>query len=258
MTGDVPDMLMRLRGNLPPWFPPQGAAPVLDAILTGIATVLSNIYGVVAFARSQVRISTASGGFLDLIAWDYFGDLIARYSDDTDASFLARILQFLLMPRITRAGITAMLTALTGRKPGILALWNPQDCGGWSDGVAPCIMGWDQAGAWGEIVPNQLTIVAYRPFGVLGIPPQAGWADGSPLYAGDTIFGPTGQFGLGQIETEMFPTPGGFDDGTGTVGGAVSWVSSASISGDVTDALIEKFVAAWVAAGLNYTLYISN
>ncbi|MBV9984494.1 hypothetical protein [Bradyrhizobium sp.] len=229
-------------------------APVLDAILTGIATTLSNIYALAIYLRAQTRIGSATDGFLDLIAFEFFGTFLKRYPDDTDVSFRTRILQFLLMPRLTRAGISAMLTALTGRTPGILAQWNPQDCGGWDFGI----MGWDRAGCWGAIQPNQLTIVAYRPTGVFGIAPQAGWADGSTIYQGNELFGSLGQFSLGQLQTAFVPTPGAWDDGTGTVGGAVSWVSPASISGDVTDALIQKYVAAWVAAGLNYQLSISN
>lgn len=253
-SGDPADVLGRLRGNLPPWFPPQGSAPVLDAILTGIATVLSNIYAVVAFAKLQARIATATSGFLDIIAWDFFGSFLARYGDDTDTSFRSRMLQFLLMPRLTRAGIKAMLIALTGRQPGILALWNPQDCGAW-DGST---IGWDKAGCWGEIVPNELTIVAYRPPGVQGISPQAGWLDGSTIYLGDTLFGAAGQFALGQLQTVQQAMPGCWDDGTGTVGKAISWASPSSISGDVPDSLIIEYVEAWVASGLNYTLQISN
>jgi hypothetical protein len=253
-TGTVPDILARLRTLLPPWFPAQGSAPIVDAVLTGIATLMSNIYLIAVYAYAQIRVASATDAFLDLIAWDYYGPLLKRYTDDTDNSFRVRILAFLLMPRITRAGIVAMLTALTGRKPGILALWNPQDCGGW-DGAT---MGWDSAGCWGTLLPNQLTIVAYRPFGHPGIPPQAGWADGDPIDLGDELFGALGQFALGQLRTVFYPVPGAWDDGTGTVGGAISWVSPGSILGDVPDSLIQQYVAAWVAAGINDILYISN
>lgn len=253
-TGDVNDLLARLRGLLPPWFPASGSAPVLDGVLTGIAAVMANAYALAAYAKNQIRIATASDAFLDLMAWDYYGAFLKRYPDDTDVSFRARILKFLLMPRLTRAGIIAMLTALTGRKPGVLALWNPQDCGSW-DGAT---IGWDVAGCWGTPLPNQLTIVAYRPIGILGIPLQGGWADGGAIYTGDTLFGSPGQFALGQLQTVQYPMPGAWDDGTGTVATALSWGSPASISGDVPDSLIQQYVAAWVAAGVNDTLFISN
>lgn len=258
MTGDVTDMRARLRALLPPWFPAPGSAIALDAALTGIATLLAGAYGVIAYAQQQIRLLSASGPFIDLFAYDYLGTLLRRYPDDTDASFAARVFAFLLMPRIVRSGIRKMLTTLTGRPPGILALWNPQDCGGWSDGKIGSIMGWSTAGCWGEIVPNQLTIVAYRPFGVPGVPNQGGWAPSDPIYKGNTLFGPPGQFALGQMQTTDFPMPGAWDDGTGTTGGALSWINPAAVSGDVTDFLIERFVAQWVAAGVNYSLFISS
>lgn len=258
-TGSVTDITNRLYGLLPAgWFPPLGQAPVLNALLTGIATQLSFIYSLYAYAKLQTRIATATNAFLDLIAWDFFGNLLARYTSDTDTTFRTRIQAFLMMPRLTRAGIKAMLTTLTGRTPAIYAEWNPQDCGGWSDGKTGSIIGWSVSGCWGLRVPNQLSIIAYRPAGETGVPNQAGWSVAGPLYAGDTIFGPPGQFALGQLRTTLNPSPGGWDDGTGTVGGAISWVSATSIDGNVPDSLIEAYVADWVAAGLNYQLSISN
>lgn len=254
MTGDVNDILARLRGLLPPWFPDQGSSTVLDAVLTGIATLLSGAYGLIAFGGKQIRLLTASGPFIDLFSFDYLGTLLRRYPDDTDASFGARVFAFLLMPRIVRSGIVQMLTTLTGRKPGILALWKPNDCGGWDTPL----FAWDTSGCWGEDVPNQLTIVAYRPFGVPGVPNQAGWAGNPPIDQGDTLFGPLGEFALGQLQTVQQPEPGGWDDGTGTVGGAFAWVNPAAVNGDVTDFLIEQYVAQWVAAGVNYSLFISS
>lgn len=257
-TGDQNDVTSRLFGLLPPWFSQLSSDVVIKAVLSGIATVLSGIYALIDYAADQTRIGSATDGFLDLIAWDFFASLISRYADDTDDSFRARILAFALMPRLTRAGITTMLTTLTGRSPSILALWNPQDCGGWSDGKSGSIIAWNKAGCWGLRLPNQLSIVAYRPLGETGIPNQAAWIAAEPLYAGDTIFGSPGQFTPGQLKAAYFPSPGGWDDGTGTAGGAISWASASAIDGDVPDSMIEAFVADWVAAGLNYQLAISN
>src|SRR5579862_5296427 len=102
-TGDVPDIVARLRSLLPPWFPPQGAAPIVDGVLTGIATLLSGIYGLIQYARAQSRIATASGAWLDLIAWDFFGSRFLRRTQETDASFIPRIRSELRRPRLTRA-----------------------------------------------------------------------------------------------------------------------------------------------------------
>src|SRR5580704_12474728 len=117
-TGDVQDIVNRMVAVLPPWFPtPIASSPILQGVLTGIAAPLSFVYSLYVFAQSQTRIKTAFGPFLDLIAFDYFGPTFTRRTSEPDASFQSRILTFLLLPRNTVAGITAMLTDLTGFAP---------------------------------------------------------------------------------------------------------------------------------------------
>lgn len=159
-TGDVQDMVSRLRSLLPPWFPASGQAPIVDAVLTGIATLHAFVYSLLAYARLQSRIRTASGAWLDLIAWDYLGPTFTRRASESDASFRARILAFLLIPRNTVAGITAMLVALTGRTPSIIE--PATNVGAWDVGF----LGFDQSGCWSG---NSLLITAFRPPGQ-GIP----------------------------------------------------------------------------------------
>ena len=84
-TGDTNDILARLRKVLPPWFP--DTAPVLSALLTGFATVAAGYYTMIAFARLQMRIATATAPYLDLIAYDFFGRRIKRGVNQSDASF---------------------------------------------------------------------------------------------------------------------------------------------------------------------------
>jgi hypothetical protein len=169
-TGDVNDIVNRMVAVLPPWFPtPLATAPIVRAVLTGIATPLSWAYNLISFARTQTRIKTMSGAFLDLAAWDYLGPTFTRRASETDSAFQSRILAFLVLPRNTVAGITAMLLALTGRTPAVL---EPAiGTGGWDQTPA---FAWDSAGCWSG---SSLSITAFRPFG-LGFPNVDGW-DGS-------------------------------------------------------------------------------
>lgn len=113
-TGDQADILSRLRLLLPPWFPPLGQAPVIDGALTGIAYLLAGSYGLIAFARAQIRIATSTGAWLDLTAWDYFGGRFTRRPGETDATFSARIREEIIRPRVTRSAIRAALIEITG------------------------------------------------------------------------------------------------------------------------------------------------
>jgi hypothetical protein len=113
-TGDVNDIVFRLRDNLPPWFPNQGSAPVVDGILTGIATLLSFVYGLIQYARAQSRIRTSSGGWIDLIAWDFLGSRFPRLPGESDTAFLGRLLPELVRRRVTRSAIQQALVQLTG------------------------------------------------------------------------------------------------------------------------------------------------
>lgn len=165
--GDTANIISRLRAVLPPWFPT--VAPVLNGLLTGFATNASWIYSLYQYAQTQTRIKTATGAWLDLIAWDYFGPTFPRRLGESDASFQNRILTFLLLPKNTVAGITNMLIALTGRTPSII---EPAiGTGGWDQATA---FAFDSAGCWSG---SSLSITAFRPPGQ-GIPSVDGF-DGS-------------------------------------------------------------------------------
>ena len=206
MTGDTDDMRMRLRALLPPWFADD--APIRDAVLGGIAAVLAFLYGAIAYARRQTRIATATDTWLDLIAFDFFGHRFRRRPAESDDAFRPRIIHELLRPRVTRPALVEALTALTGRPPIILEMFNSGDCGGYglggfayaggSDGIAvsgygdpaggygaagefayatptPGVVGSPGAGCWGSLeYPFQTFITAYRPAST-GIPTVAGY-----------------------------------------------------------------------------------
>jgi len=128
-TGTTADLLARLRANLPPWFPNQGSAPVLDGLLTGIASALAFAYSLYTFAASQTRLKTLSGAFIDLAAWDYFGSSYLRIPGEIDSSFLPRFLAAILAPKVTSAAIQAALVTLTGNPVRVIEAWLPSDVG---------------------------------------------------------------------------------------------------------------------------------
>jgi len=58
-------MLSRLKAVLPSrWFP--DTTPVLDGMLTGLASASAASYGLLTGVRLAARIGTATGGFLDI------------------------------------------------------------------------------------------------------------------------------------------------------------------------------------------------
>ena len=131
MTGDVDDMTARLRLLLPPWFPNQGSAPVVDAVITGIATLLAGVYALITFVYAQSRISSAVGVFLDLAAWDYFADRLLRNAGELDDSFRARVKEELIRPRLTRAAIRTALEEITSNPVRIIEPARLSDVGVW-------------------------------------------------------------------------------------------------------------------------------
>lgn len=195
-TGDVQDIVARLRSYIPTrWFPPDAASsPVLTGVLTGVATVLSGIYGVIVYARAQTRIATASDGWLDLISLDYFGAALPRRLAEPDATYRARILSKLLSEKNTRNGMIKALFVQTGRVPIIFEPMRPMDCGGYAPAgttvgyglayaSAPGAAGGNSLNPQGQVGPggygnlamkSQALIIAFRP-GSLGIPNVDGY-----------------------------------------------------------------------------------
>lgn len=78
LIGQIADVIKRLMAALPPWFPAPQVAPVFNALLTAISDAFAFIYQYLQFASLQTRIKTATGGWLDLIAWDFFGARFGR------------------------------------------------------------------------------------------------------------------------------------------------------------------------------------
>lgn len=125
-TGDADDMLSRLRDALPRgWFPLH--APVLDVVLTSGAWSSAWLYMLIDHARAQMRLGTATGNNLEMIAFDFFGDTLPRRESETDDAYRARVTRELFRPRATRPAMVAILTELTGVAPRILEPQRPAD-----------------------------------------------------------------------------------------------------------------------------------
>lgn len=198
-TGDVNDMVARIKGVLPiRWFPDPNSdgtsnTPVLDGVLTGIAWPWSQFYGMLQFVKLQTRIATATGSFLDIITIDFLGTRLPRRNGEGDPSFRVRIMKEIVRSRATRQALVQVLTDLTGRAPVIFEPRWPPDTGGWGflgmtvgtglefgsiDGTAP------GAGGWGSLaLPFQVFVTAFRGGGggianVGGFYTGSGWAGG--------------------------------------------------------------------------------
>jgi len=146
-TGDTTDIITRLKALLPNgWF--QDATPILDGVLTGIATVLAQVYSLTNYAKLQTRIATATDGFLDLISFDFFGSLLPRKPQELDSPFRSRILAELFLERATRRGLIRVLQILTGRTPWIFEPARPADTGAYNTNT----MGYGVAGGYGSVL----------------------------------------------------------------------------------------------------------
>jgi hypothetical protein len=158
MTGDTDDMLARIKTVLPArWFP--DATPLLDGMATGLAEAGAWLHALLATVKLQTRLKTATGGFLDMIAQDYFGGRLPRRAGQSDSSFRVRIETELFRDRGTRGALIEVLEYLTGRTPVVFEPARPADTRGW--GVA---LGYGVAGGWGSLMlPFQSFVTAYRP-----------------------------------------------------------------------------------------------
>jgi hypothetical protein len=159
------------------WF--ADSAPLAGALLSGLGTAWSAIYGLIGNVRDQARIATATGMFLDLISADFFAGGLPRGATESDAGFLQRIQNEMLRVRGTRAALALALTELTGRAPQIFEPVRPQDTGGYTVGG----VGFGVAGGWGNLASRHVSLVtALRPLGG-GIAYFAGYGGGGlPVY----------------------------------------------------------------------------
>ena len=180
MLGDVADFVSRLRRVLPPrWF--GDTAPLTDAILNGFGSAWASIYLLISVVRAQARLLTASGGFVDSFAQDFFGGALPRRGSETDTAYIQRIGYELLRPRATRTALTTAMVQLTGQPAMVFEPARPSDTGGYSTGG----VGYGVAGGYGNLLlPYQSFLKVRRPHGA-GIAALAGYGTGGVLAYGN-------------------------------------------------------------------------
>ena len=244
--GDKNDILTRLKGVLPAWYPQT--TPILDGVLSGFAQIGSWAYSLLLYTTLQTRISTATDSFLDLAAFDFFGFRIRRQPSETDANFATRIKAEVLRPRISRAGISKALSDLTGKAPVIFEPWNTGDAGGWDTGSFayagqnPATGGggaWDAAGGYDL---NVWEFDATPAYGLQTSGGAGGWGDtNQPAQFFLTVYRP----GLQGV-----PLVSGYDSvGGGWDVGAIEYIDQSMIAGAVTDSDIYGTINSTRAAG---------
>jgi hypothetical protein len=188
-TVDQAGFAARISGLIPfSWFDGNDDTPVYNVVINGAAYPLAEMGALFQYALNQNRIGTATGVWLDRIAYDFFGPSFPRKSWNTangttayeqDDAYRARVIEQILAPKATRLGINDALVNLTGRSPVIIEAFNPNDCSAYSEASY-----YGQVGIYGSLLcHNQVFVTAFRPFGE-GIPNIAGYSYG--YYGGGT------------------------------------------------------------------------
>ncbi|TPG62198.1 hypothetical protein [Ewingella americana] len=115
-TGDQNDILGRLKALIPPsWFGDNSI--FRDAILSACAQALAWCYSLYLYAQLQTRIGTVTDGWLDMIAYDFFGNNYGRTAGQSDDIFRNSIKISIFRERGTRHSIQKVLKGLTGHTP---------------------------------------------------------------------------------------------------------------------------------------------
>ena len=195
MTPLLPsDMSLRLRRMLPArWWGDD--TPILDGLLLGLGSALSVVYGLIAYARQQTRLATASAPWLDIAAQDFLGGRLQRRAQEGDDAFRARLLAAMQRPRVTRDALAAAVLRVAGTKAQIFEPRRPADTGAWSTGS----LGYGVAGGWGSLaLPAQVFVIAERPRGT-GCALLAGYGTG-----GIVSYGGLAQIGAQVPDNEIF------------------------------------------------------
>jgi hypothetical protein len=195
-TGDANDIVRRVKRLIPTrWF--AYVAPLRDAVVGGLADGAAWCYGWITYARSQSRLATANGLFLDIYVNDFLGRFLQRNGlDDPTFSSLARAT--ILKERVTRAGMAAAVTTLTGSAPWIFEPWNTGDTGAWSNSHQTYgQMGYGVGiGGWGGMNYTAQVFMKVVRGANSGVPKAAGYGTYAGGWSGpNTAHGEGGPYG---------------------------------------------------------------
>ena len=183
-TGDSNDIVSRVKRLIPNgWFgssgggnvTPGGATtptPILDAVLGGLADTAASLYNFIVYTKTQSRVATSTGPFLDIISFDFLGRNLPRNSRN-DSAYRQVILSTILQERVTRKGMINAVTSLTGNKPTIVEPWSTQDCGAFDVGN----LAYDEpnGGCYGETDLPAQAFLTVSPPGQFGVPMAGGF-----------------------------------------------------------------------------------
>lgn len=130
-TGDSENILQRVIALLPRrWW--AWTAPLRDAIIGGVSDLAEWSYSLILFARSQTRLATANGIFLDILCYDFLRRNLKR-DELNDLDFRRLIKATIFAERVTRKGMSTAVETLTGKAPWIFEPWNTGDTGAYSN-----------------------------------------------------------------------------------------------------------------------------
>lgn len=192
MAFDRPSIQSRLRSLLPKgWFP--DAAPNLDAILASLATTWSWIAALICAVRSQSRLETASGLWLDFAARDYLGTALARKIGESDTAFRQRISDSILLRTTTRLALTTGISRLTGYTVRVFEPARCADTGAYgatdlASIAAPCAFSYGECGGWGSLTATNQIFITISTSPQAGEPRPSGYCNITGGYGGGSIF----------------------------------------------------------------------
>ena len=167
------------------------ASQNIDAMLLCGGYELSTIYGQIEGVEPEIYLQTATGVNLDLIALDYFGDLIQRQPGQSDASFRAEIEASFFNIGPTYNDIYRTLTKLVGSNSRILQqipqeqAWNVSNWG-WNSPTAVWCASSQTAQVLAQMPPQQTASQQYIVNSALALTRPAGVR----IWGQTTAYGP--------------------------------------------------------------------